>query len=155
MGITSSCSTIITNKRCLRSSNRLTRRTLKLEGLLGVHAEAEEEIFYPELLKLGNGAGGKDSAEDETENAIHDCNEVRDAVAVVPGHKVGRNGGTSRWRGPERPTAITSPRKSATAYGAMSGSAMTRTSPSRRSWLRTSPASILDKDPQDDITRHE
>jgi hypothetical protein len=61
----------------------------RLAAFLDLHAEAEEEIFYPELLRLGKGAGGKDSPEDETEDAIHDHNEIRDAVAAVAGQEVG------------------------------------------------------------------
>jgi Hemerythrin HHE cation binding domain len=64
----------------------------RLAAFLDLHAEAEEEIFYPELLKLGKGAGGKDSPEDETEDAIHDHNEIRDAVAAVARHDVGSDG---------------------------------------------------------------
>ncbi|HET8877810.1 MAG TPA: hemerythrin domain-containing protein, partial [Arthrobacter sp.] len=52
----------------------------RLHILLEVHAKAEEELFYPELLALGKGEGGKDSAEDETTDAIHDHNEIRDAI---------------------------------------------------------------------------
>ncbi len=61
----------------------------RLSTFLEVHAEAEETLFYPELLHVGKGAGGKASAEDETEDAIHDHNEIRDAVASVRGHDVG------------------------------------------------------------------
>jgi hypothetical protein len=61
----------------------------RLAAFLDLHAEAEEEIFYPELLRLGKGAGGKHSPEDETEDAIHDHNEIRDAVAAVAGQEVG------------------------------------------------------------------
>jgi len=61
----------------------------RLAAFLDLHAEAEEEIFYPELLRLGKGASGKDSPEDETEDAIHDHNEIRDAVAAVAGQEVG------------------------------------------------------------------
>jgi hypothetical protein len=64
----------------------------RLAAFLEVHAAAEEEHFYPALLRLGKGAGGKSSAEDETEDAIHDHNEIRDAVAAVRGHAVGTNG---------------------------------------------------------------
>jgi Hemerythrin HHE cation binding domain len=64
----------------------------RLAAFLDLHAEAEEEIFYPELLKIGKGAGGKDTPEDETEDAIHDHNEIRDAVAAVAGHDVGSDG---------------------------------------------------------------
>lgn len=61
----------------------------RLAAFLEVHALAEEELFYPELLHVGKGAGGKDSAEDETEDAIKDHNEIRDAVAAVAGRQVG------------------------------------------------------------------
>ena len=66
----------------------------RLATFLEVHAEAEEELFYPSLLSLGQGAGGKASAEDETEDAIKDHNEIRDAVAAVASHPVG----STAWR---------------------------------------------------------
>ncbi|MEV8040206.1 MULTISPECIES: hemerythrin domain-containing protein [unclassified Arthrobacter] len=61
----------------------------RLQILLEVHAKAEEELFYPELLALGTGEGGKDSPEDETTDAIHDHNEIRDAIADVGRHDAG------------------------------------------------------------------
>ena len=64
----------------------------RLAAFLEVHAEAEEQIFYPVLLRLGHGAGGKPTAADETEHAIKDHNEIRDAVAAVAGHAVGSEG---------------------------------------------------------------
>jgi len=64
----------------------------RLAAFLEVHAEAEERYFYPRLLRLGDGAGGKDSAADETLDAIEDHNEIRDAVAAVAGHRVGGDG---------------------------------------------------------------
>lgn len=70
-------------------TNALTAIWTRLAAFLEVHAEAEEELFYPALLRLGKGAGGKDSAEDETQDAIHDHNDIRDAVAAVAGHEVG------------------------------------------------------------------
>lgn len=63
----------------------------RLSTFLEVHAEAEEELFYPELLRLGKGAGGKETPEDETEDAIRDHNDIRDAVAAVTRHQVGSN----------------------------------------------------------------
>lgn len=66
----------------------------RLSTFLEVHAKAEEDIFYPALLEVGEGAGGRDSAEDETKHAIKDHNEIRDAVADVAKHRVG----TSAWR---------------------------------------------------------
>lgn len=63
----------------------------RLATLLEVHAEAEERHFYPELLKVGEGAGGRENAEDETEDAIADHNEIRAAVAKVGAHRPGSN----------------------------------------------------------------
>ncbi|MGH3794068.1 MAG: hemerythrin domain-containing protein [Pseudonocardiaceae bacterium] len=60
----------------------------RLAAFLEVHAEAEERHFYPELLRVGAGAAGLDP-EAETEDAIGDHNEIRDAVAAVVGHEVG------------------------------------------------------------------
>ena len=61
----------------------------RLATFLEVHAEAEERFFYPKLLKVGDGAGGKDSAADETLDAIKDHNKIRDAVAAVSKETVG------------------------------------------------------------------
>jgi Hemerythrin HHE cation binding domain len=61
-------------------------------SFLDLHAEAEEQLFYPALLRLGKGAGGKPSPEAETEDAVHDHNEIRDAVAAVAQHAVGTDG---------------------------------------------------------------
>ena len=61
----------------------------RLEILLEVHAEAEERFFYPELVKLGKGAGDADSVEEEVEDAIKDHNEIRDAIRAVRGSTAG------------------------------------------------------------------
>lgn len=66
----------------------------RLATFLEVHAEAEEELFYPALLKRGEGAGGKSSAASETQDAIKDHNEIRDAVAAVASHPIG----SAAWR---------------------------------------------------------
>ncbi len=66
----------------------------RLSTFLEVHAKAEEEFFYPALLKRGEGAGGKASAASETTDAIKDHNEIRDAVAAVSDHRVG----SGAWR---------------------------------------------------------
>jgi len=50
---------------------------------LEIHAEAEERILYPHLLKRG------DHAEDETDDAIRDHNKIRDAIAEAGRHEVG------------------------------------------------------------------
>ncbi len=65
----------------------------RLAVFLEVHAAAEEKHFYPALLKVGKGAGGKPTADDETEDAIKDHNEIRDAVTDVARSAVG----TKAW----------------------------------------------------------
>ncbi len=66
----------------------------RLAAFLELHAEAEEEIFYPALLQVGLRAGTAAAAEDETLDAIHDHNDIRDAIAAVAGHETGTPG----WR---------------------------------------------------------
>jgi hypothetical protein len=66
----------------------------RLSVFLEVHAAAEEEIFYPELVKLAIGPQPVASAESETVDAIHDHNEIRDTITAVTGHQVGTEG----WR---------------------------------------------------------
>jgi len=61
----------------------------RLKILLDVHAAAEEQFFYPHLLKIGTGAGGEDSAASETKDVIKDHNQIRDAAAEVGGYEVG------------------------------------------------------------------
>ncbi|MFC7658208.1 hemerythrin domain-containing protein [Pseudonocardia benzenivorans] len=55
---------------------------------LDVHAVAEEEIFYPQLLRRGG-----DDAEDETLDAIGDHNDIRDGVHAAARHPIG----TDAW----------------------------------------------------------
>ena len=50
---------------------------------LDIHAEAEETILYPHLVKHG------DDGEDETADAIGDHNKIRDAIAESKLHPVG------------------------------------------------------------------
>ena len=59
-----------------------------LARLLDEHAACEEEVFYPHLLKIGD-----DEADEETEDAIRDHNEIRDAVRAAEAHEVG----TDEW----------------------------------------------------------
>jgi hypothetical protein len=61
----------------------------RLATFLELHAAAEEEIFYPQLLRMGRRAGRLGTAEDETLDAIGDHNEIRDAVTAVAGHETG------------------------------------------------------------------
>jgi Hemerythrin HHE cation binding domain len=61
----------------------------RLAVFLEVHAAAEEEIFYPELVKLALAPQPLARAEPETVDAIYDHNEIRDAIAAVRPHRVG------------------------------------------------------------------
>ena len=61
----------------------------RLEIFLETHAEAEERYFYPVLLKLGTGSADADSVQEEVEDAVHDHNEIRDAVRAVGRAEVG------------------------------------------------------------------
>lgn len=54
---------------------------------LDTHAQAEETLFYPALLKKGA------EAEDETDDAVRDHNKIRDAVDEARRHDVG----TDAW----------------------------------------------------------
>jgi len=45
-----------------------------LGEFLDLHAAAEEEVFYPELIRRGS------DADEETLDAVHDHNDIRDAV---------------------------------------------------------------------------
>jgi hypothetical protein len=63
----------------------------RLQVLLETHAFAEERFFYPELLKLGQGADNESPCE-ETRDAIEDHNEIRDTALAVDRHEVGSPG---------------------------------------------------------------
>jgi hypothetical protein len=64
----------------------------RLAAFLDLHAEAEEGLFYPALLRLGKGVTGGLTPVAETKDAIHDHNEIRDAAARVSHHVIGSNG---------------------------------------------------------------
>lgn len=72
-----------------RDTDSLTALWSRLRALLDAHAEAEERFFYPQLMKVGHGANDADSAADETEDAIDDHNDIRDAGKAVDDHAVG------------------------------------------------------------------
>lgn len=55
---------------------------------LDIHAEAEEAILYPRLLREHT-----DDAEEETDDAIRDHNKIRDAVEESRKHPAG----SDRW----------------------------------------------------------
>lgn len=65
----------------------------RLSILLEVHARAEEELFYPRLLRAGEGAGGAGSAPEETKDAIRDHDDIRDGIRRAGQHPVG----SDRW----------------------------------------------------------
>ncbi len=67
--------------------DELRSRWEELADQLEVHAAGEEEIFYPELLQ------DVDDSEGDTEHAVKDHNEIRDAVRSVAEHEVG----TDAW----------------------------------------------------------
>src|ERR1700749_3659449 len=67
----------------------------RLASFLELHAAAEEAIFYPALLQVGLAAHRAAGVEGETLDAIHDHNEIRDAVTEVARHQVG----TDEWFG--------------------------------------------------------
>ena len=60
----------------------------RLAAFLEVHAEGEEEYFYPRVLQLGKGNPDGD-VDDEVEDAVKDHNEIRDAVRATEGKDVG------------------------------------------------------------------
>ena len=68
----------------------------RLRILLELHAMAEERIFYPLLLEVGEGAGDKPSAAAETKDAVGDHNDIRDAIAETERRPVGS---TPWWDG--------------------------------------------------------
>ncbi|HEY6790208.1 MAG TPA: hemerythrin domain-containing protein, partial [Trebonia sp.] len=51
----------------------------RLAAVLELHAAAEEAIFYPALLQVGIAKRRRAGVEDETLDAIHDHNDIRDA----------------------------------------------------------------------------
>ena len=65
----------------------------RLGAFLELHAAAEEAIFYPALLQVGLAAHRAAGVEGETLDAIHDHNEIRDAIAEVARHQIG----TDEW----------------------------------------------------------
>ena len=70
-------------------SESLTAIWQRLAAFLDLHAEAEEQIFYPALLHLGAGSQPNKTPESETDDAIGDHNDIRDAVAEVSRHQAG------------------------------------------------------------------
>jgi hypothetical protein len=67
----------------------------RIAAMLETHARAEEEIFYPELVKLGERLHDQ-SEQAETEDAIGDHNDIRDGIREAGRHDVGSDGW---WKG--------------------------------------------------------
>ena len=67
----------------------------RIAAMLETHARAEEEIFYPELLKLGERLHD-DTEVEETEDAIGDHNDIRDGIGAAAEQPVGSEGW---WKG--------------------------------------------------------
>jgi hypothetical protein len=69
-----------------RTAEELAAVWQPLAQRLETHAQAEETIFYPALLRSGEPDG---PATDETTDAISDHNKIRDAIAEAGRHEVG------------------------------------------------------------------
>jgi hypothetical protein len=67
----------------------------RLSTMLEVHAQAEEELFYPELLALGQ-RRHEDAEVEETKDAIGDHNDIRDGITEAAKHPAGSAGW---WKG--------------------------------------------------------
>jgi hemerythrin superfamily protein len=69
----------------LRSSDheRAAESWRELADELEVHASAEEEILYPQLLAVG------DEDRSETDDAVRDHNDIRDATREAGSHEPG------------------------------------------------------------------
>ena len=61
----------------------------RLAAFLELHAAAEEQIFYPALIRAGLRSGHTKDVEGETFDAIKDHNEIRDTAADVDRLEVG------------------------------------------------------------------
>ena len=72
-----------------RTEGELRAAWEPLATRLDTHAQAEETVFYPALLKQGR-AG---DPVDETDDAIEDHNAIRDAVRESRQHRIG----TKAW----------------------------------------------------------
>ena len=71
----------------LTDPDELRTRWRELADQLEVHAAGEEEVFYPALLRK------VDDSEGDTEHAVKDHNEIREATRKVDDHEVG----TDAW----------------------------------------------------------
>ncbi|BBY26875.1 hemerythrin domain-containing protein [Mycolicibacterium sediminis] len=75
-----------------KTTDELTAIWNALSDRLDAHAQAEETVFYPALLKHGGSddpGNPEGDPEDETEDAITDHNAIRDAVRESRKHEPG------------------------------------------------------------------
>ena len=78
---------------------QLGERWQELADQLEVHASGEEEVFYPLLLReVGDSEG-------ETKHAVHDHNEIREAVRAVDEHEVASDDWWEAFRSAREVTA--------------------------------------------------
>ncbi|MCW2613396.1 MAG: uncharacterized protein JWN08_390 [Frankiales bacterium] len=87
-----------TEIEALTDAAELGRRWDELADQLEVHAAGEEEVFYPHLLQE------VDDSEGDTEHAVKDHNEIRDAVRSVADHEVGTDPWWAALRGAREAT---------------------------------------------------
>ena len=127
----------------------------RLEILLETHAEAEEQYFYPELLRIGTGGADAESVEEEVEDAVKDHNDIRSRVRKVGRCRTGSTRGGRRSSTPTSTTATTWARRSArtspTSGSARASSCATRSRSSSCATRRCAAAEGItpkDKDPK-------
>ena len=65
----------------------------RLAILLEIHADAEEQHFFPVVLEHGVGQADAEGIDEEVVDALGDHNEIRDAIRKADAEKVG----TSAW----------------------------------------------------------
>ena len=74
-----------------KDTDALTKVWSRLSAFLDVHAEAEERFFYPQLLKLGEGANDAEDGTVEAAQAVAKAN-----ATAAAGIRVGQAGGQGR-----------------------------------------------------------
>ena len=92
----------------------LTRHLGAAGGVPGAARRGRGGDLLPRVAPRGQRAAGA-GVEEETLDAIHDHNDIRDAVAAVADHEVEATDGMRPWRPRTWPTATTWARRSARA----------------------------------------
>jgi hypothetical protein len=127
-----------------------------LAELLDLHADAEERILYPQLLEYGK------DADDETDDAIGDHNDIRDGAHAAAEHDVDSD---EWWKAVTTARAENSKHMAEEEREALAD--FRRTAPLElrhrlgRDWVafvgsheRTHGVDSSDKDPQEYVARH-